>query len=311
MNRIIKKSILALIIGTTAMTGCKNATNNSEKTIRSGLPVTVSHIRTGNIVNYMDLSATSSFLFKALVKAPVTGYIDNMVISQGESVEKNQLLITIRTKEASAILNDTLNILKFSGLVNVKTAVAGFISSIEHPKGDYVSEGDQLCQIAVPGSLVFILDVPFEMSGTVKINTPCEIILPNGRTLHGIVKSRFPSMDLTAQTERYVIKVENFPDNIPENLVAKIRIVRNLLTNAVSLPKTCILTDETMQNFWVMKLVNDSMAVKVPVLTGINQEEFIQITKPVFNISDLFLTSGNYGLNDTAFVKVIKPAEHE
>jgi len=81
--------------------------------------------------------------------------------------------------------------------------------------------------------------------------------------------------------------------------------------SAVSLPKTSILTDETLQSFWVMKLINDSMAVKVPITTGIKDEKYIQIILPVFNDSDLFLTSGNYGLDDTAFIKVIKPVGHE
>ena len=44
-----------------------------------------------------------------------------------------------------------------------------------------------------------------------------------------------------------------------------------------------------MQHFWVMKLINDSMAVKVPVTTGITEGEYVQITRPEFKASDLFL----------------------
>jgi hypothetical protein len=87
--------------------------------------------------------------------------------------------------------------------------------------------------------------------------------------------------------------------------------VKESVKAAASLPKSCILTDETMQNFWVMKLINDSIAVKVPITTGISEEQYVQITRPVFNVSDLFLTSGNYGLRDTAYVKVLKTVIHE
>ena len=83
------------------------------------------------------------------------------------------------------------------------------------------------------------------------------------------------------------------------------------MDNAVSLPKSSILTDEKMQSFWVMKLVNDSTAVKTPVTTGISEKEYVQIKMPVFNDTDLFLSSGNYGLGDTAHVKVIKTLGHE
>jgi hypothetical protein len=61
-----------------------------------------------------------------------------------------------------------------------------------------------------------------------------------------------------------------------------------------------------MQHFWVMKLLNDSMAVKVPVITGITEKEYVQISQPEFNSSDSFLTTGNYGVSDTVYVNVLK-----
>ena len=68
----------------------------------------------------------------------------------------------------------------------------------------------------------------------------------------------------------------------------------------------CILADEVMKNFWVMKLVNDSVAVKIPVETGINGTDSIEVVSPVFGATDRILTSGNYGLGDTAIVRIIK-----
>jgi hypothetical protein len=310
MDQTIKKSVIAVIICIIIISGCKQSGDNSEKSIHSGIPVTVSPVRTGQMVTYMELSATSVFLFKAVIKAPVTGFIDSIEVNQGDAVEKNQLLFTIKTKEASAIEADSLNNLKFSGIISVKAVTAGLILSIEHPKGDYVAEGDQLCQVAVPGSLVFILDVPFELAGSVRLNTPCEIVLPDSAVIRGIIKSRLSSMTSSSQTERLIVRLTK-PESLPENLVGKIRIVKESVKTAVSLPKTSILTDETMQSFWVMKLINDSTAVKVPVTTGISQGEYIRITSPEFKPSELFLTSGNYGLGDTANVKVLRTASHE
>jgi hypothetical protein len=310
MDLRIKKIISAGISGFILMTGCHQAVKISEKTTPSAIPVTVSPVHKGRMSSYLELSATSAFLFKASVKSPVTGYIENMFISQGDVVGSSRLLFTIITKEASAIMNDTINSLKFKGIINVSAAVAGFISSIDHPKGDYVAEGDQLCQIAVPGSFVFILDIPFELSGSLQLNTPCEIVLPDGHLIPGVIKSRFPSMAGNSQTERYIVHLSESV-SIPENLIAKIRIIKESVDNAVSLPKSSILTDEKMHSFWVMKLVNDSTAVKTLVTTGISEKEYVQIKMPVFNDRDLFLFSGNYGLGDTAHVKVIKTLGHE
>jgi biotin carboxyl carrier protein len=310
MYRAMKKCITTGFFGLIFITGCHQAVTNSEKTTPSAIPVTVTSIHTGRMSSYLELSATSSFLFKAAVKAPVIGYIENMFISQGDAVVNNQRLFTIKTKEASAIIYDSLNNMKFRGIVDINAAVAGLISSIEHPKGDYVAEGDQLCQIAVPESFVFILDIPFELSGSMKLNTRCEIVLPDGHSIQGVIKSRFPSMTGTSQTERFIVKLSE-PANLPENLIAKIRIIKESVDNAASLPKSSILADETMNSFWVMKLINDTTAVKVLVITGISDKENVQIKMPAFKDTDLFLSSGNYGLGDTANVKVIKTLNHE
>lgn len=310
MNRIIKKIILTGLTGLIALAGCMQIENRSDQTVHTGIPVTVSTVRTGQMVSFLELSATSAFLFKAAIKAPATGYIDNILINQGDGVKKNQSLFTIRTKEAAAIMNDTLADMGFSGIVNVKAATAGLISSIEHPKGDYVAEGDQLCQIAITESFVFILDVPFELTAFIRLHSPCEIILPDNQSLKGFIKSSFPSMSVNSQTERFIVKLAE-TKSLPENLTGKIRIVKESVNSATSLPKSCLLTDETMEQFWVMKLISDSVAVKVPVTTGITEGEYVQVKQPVFNTSDLFLASGNYGLGDTVYVKVLNKITDE
>jgi biotin carboxyl carrier protein len=163
MDRIRKEHIITCLWGIILIAGCHQSVTDTGKSTSSAIPVTVSSLRRGPMASYVELSATSSYLFKAIVRAPVTGYIENMFITQGDGVKINQQLFTIRTKEASAIMNDSLSSLKFKGIVDVKSVESGLVSTIEHPKGDYVAEGDLLCQIAVPESFVFILDIPFEL----------------------------------------------------------------------------------------------------------------------------------------------------
>ena len=157
--------------------------------------------------------------------------------------------------------------------------------------------------IAVPSSFVYILDAPYESVSFIKLFSSCEILLPDGHTLGGRIFSRLPSMTPGSQTQRYIIHpVET--QNMPENLIVKIRILKRVIPKAVLLNKACILADEVMQHFWVMKLVSDSVAVKIPVTTGLSSGNDIEITSPAFFPSDLFLSSGNYGLGDTVKVAV-------
>jgi hypothetical protein len=301
---IAKITLMAGLTGLIIAAGCSTSESRYVEASHTGIPVTLSSVHIGQMVNYIELSATSEFLFKAAIKAPATGYVDDIPVNQGDAVKQNQTLFIIRTKEAAAIIPDTLSNINFTGIVNVKAATAGLISSIEHSTGDYVSEGDQLGQVAITESFAFILDVPFELSGYIKLHSACDIVLPDGQSIKGIIKTSFPSMSVNSQTERFVVKLAE-SKSLPENLTGKIRIVKESVKSAISLPKSCILTDETMQQFWVMKLLNDSMSVKIPVTTGITDGEYVQVIAPVFSTSDLFLASGNYGLGDTVYVKVI------
>ena len=51
-----------------------------------------------------------------------------------------------------------------------------------------------------------------------------------------------------------------------------------------------------MNEYWVMKLVNDTTAVKQDVSIGRKTKTEIEITDPVFSADDRILVSGNYGL---------------
>jgi multidrug efflux pump subunit AcrA (membrane-fusion protein) len=114
-----------------------------------------------------------------------------------------------------------------------------------------------------------------------------------------------PSVDTVAQTQGVVLKL-NSGQQIPENLVAKARIVKSQKTNSISLPKTAILSNETQTEFWVMKLINPTTAIRVPVKKGIETGNKVEILSPKFSAQDKFVVTGNYGLADTAKVKIVQ-----
>ena len=274
-----------------------------ENVVSARVPITVASVETGEMADYLDLTATSVFQVKSVVKATVSGYVEEQLVNVGDVVSKPGELFRLRTKESAAMRHDSANSLGFSGLIKVKATLDGIVTSIDHPKGDYVQEGDQLAVISVPASLVYILEVPYEYGGYIKTGAFCDLILPGGETIQGHIRSLLPSMNNTAQTRRYIIQPATL-HNDPENLIAQVRIVKMVNPKAISLPKTCILSDEVQQNFWVMKLINDSVAVKVIIKPGLQTHDCVEITEPVFSTADRFLASGNYGLGDTAKVLV-------
>jgi hypothetical protein len=47
------------------------------------------------------------------------------------------------------------------------------------------------------------------------------------------------------------------------------------------------------------------MAIKVPISKGAETSDSVEIKSPIFSKDDKILISGNYGIPDTALVKVL------
>jgi multidrug efflux pump subunit AcrA (membrane-fusion protein) len=180
------------------------------------------------------------------------------------------------------------------------------VIQLNHQAGDYVADGEQLAIISDHSSFVFLMQLPYELRSYVRAGQEVDLTLPGGKKVAGEVKSFMPSVDTVAQTQGVVLKLVN-GELVPENLIAKARIVKATKTNAESLPKSAILSNETQTEFWVMKLINPTTAVKVPVKQGITSGDRVEILSPRFSANDKIVISGNYGLPDTAKVKIVEP----
>lgn len=301
--------ILFACLATSVLYSCSNnAPAEEETTAAAQTPVTVTTVGNNALADSIELNATSSFLQKNYVSANAIGYIQKVNVQPGHYVEKGQLMFTIKTKEAQSIGN-TINVLdttfKFSGINNIRASRSGFVTQLLHQVGDYVQDGEQLAIISERESFAFVLQLPYELRGVIAGNQNMTLTLPDGEKLNGHIASIMPSVDTLSQTQGIVIKVNN-THPIPENLVAKALIIKTAKSNAPSLPKSAVLSNETQNEFWVMKLINDTTAVKTPVKKGIESGGKIEILSPVFNATDRVAVTGNYGLADTAKVKIVK-----
>jgi multidrug efflux pump subunit AcrA (membrane-fusion protein) len=276
--------------------------------VASQTPVTVTTVSDSTLIDYVDLSATSVFLQKNFMKANANGYVQNVNTQLGHYISKGETVFTIKTKEAQSIGN-SINVLdttfKFSGVNRIKAPGSGYITQLNHQQGDYVQDGEQLAVISDRSSFAFVMQLPYEMRRYVQNNQDVQLLLPGGEKLTGKVSSVMPSVDTLSQTQGMVIRV-NSTNLIPENLVAKARIIKSERSATASLPKAAILTNETQTEFWVMKLINPTTAVKTPVTKGIESGDRVEILSPKFSATDKIVVSGNYGLADTAKVKIVQ-----
>jgi len=305
MKRLIVPITVMLVL---AFSGCKySAENAAAADPEVKTPVTVTTVERSSISESIRLSATSAYLKKNQVKANVTGYIEKSLARVGEYVQAGKPLFYIRTKEAEALskyhANDTS--FRFKGLIEIKAPESGIVTEVNKFVNDYATDGDALATIAQQNSFVFLLNLPFELKKYAPVGVACIVLLPDSTRLSGTIQSQLSTMDPVSQTQLCEIRVQS-RQNLPESLVASVFLVKNTKQNAQVIDKPCVLSDETMDNFWVMKLINDTTAVKIPVKKGISTDSKIEITSPVFSPGDRIIYSGQYGLPDTAFVMINK-----
>jgi len=270
-------------------------------------PVTLTSISHAPLTEYLELNATSTFLQKNVVKANVNGYVRGANATIGNLVSKGQLLFTLRTKESESIGN-AVNALdssfQFSGTIQIKAPTAGFIAEVNHQIGDYVQDGEQLAIVSDLQSFVFVLNLPYELRPYVLGKKQVLLELPDGKSLTGTISSVTPILDSASQTQNLYIAVNE--RNLPVNLVAKVKVEKVSKSNTISLPKPAVLSDEMQKDFWVMKVIDSNTAVKVPIIRGIETTDRVEVISPQFSSDDKFILTGNFGLPDTAKIKIVK-----
>lgn len=311
MRRIFLRLIYFLIV--TPIFSCHHASTDKEQEEISPQqvqsPATITSVSTEPLTEYAELNATSVFQQDNIVKSSIIGYVKTVNIKAGQYVTAGQTLFILKTKEAES-LGNTINKLDssyhFSGVSRIVTPESGYVTELSHQVGDYVQDGEQLAVISNSKSFGFILNLPYELHKYVLSNKTVDVILPDDTHLTGVVSSFMPVIDSVSQTQQVLIKVSS-PSRIPENLIAKVRILKTEKTNTISLPKQAVLSNEAQTDFWVMQMIDSVRAVRVSIVKGLETNDRIEILRPQFSVNDKILLTGNYGLPDTARVKIVKP----
>lgn len=297
--------ILTVLLG---VPGCMNRSQPEEPAdARVKTPVTVTEIEFGSIGESISLNATSAYLRKSEIKANVNGYIQKVFVNIGDQVIAGSPLFRIKTKEAEVLgqISGSDSLQDIKGEVVITAPTSGIVASIIAQVNSYVNDGEAAASMADQKSFVFILHVPYELREYTAIGTSCDIVLPDSARLKGTVTARLPEVDPVSQTQSYIVTPLSNP-LLPENLVVSVVLNRKTSKNTQILEKSCVLSDEVMANFWVMKLISDSVAVKVPVKKGISTDTKVEILSPVFIPGERFVNSGSYGLPDTSNIMISK-----
>lgn len=308
------KKLFLFIMVIIILSACKDqVTNNEEITVKPKTSVKVAHIRYGSIEDNLELFATTVYLKHNIATAPIPSYIIKVNIQLGDRVSKGQLLYELESKERRALgesikLDSTL--VNF-GLIQIRSQVSGVVTTLDKQQpGDYVLEGAKLCTIAESGDMVFQVNVPYEYTNYVKPGKRLKIVLPNDDVKSAVVTKTLAGMNGSAQTQK-MLATPTKPIFLPDSMIVKVYVNKSNNSQKQIVPKSAIQSDEMMNDFWVMKLINDSTAVKIPVTVGSKDQNEAEILSPEFKETDRIITTGAYGMQDSTLVKISDEQETE
>jgi multidrug efflux pump subunit AcrA (membrane-fusion protein) len=303
-------SILFIALSLTIFVACKSKNTNAEPdTANPKVSVKTTAVLNGSIDDIISLNGKTVFLKKNTVIASIPGYLKKVYVQYGDVVHKNDVLFEIQTKENKALENSGLDpqlSSSKSGIIRILAPSDGIISELNtNSSGMYVAEGSQLCTIVENKDMLVQVNVPYEYNQWIKINKGCKVVLPDSTFLDGTVYKIMPLINEISQTQNVLIKVHsNRP--VPENLNVIVQFIRLSHSKAMLIPKQALLTNEVQLQFWVMRILNDSIAIKVPVKKGFENKGMVEILSPEISVSDPVIIDGAYGLPDSTIVKVVK-----
>jgi biotin carboxyl carrier protein len=273
--------------------------------------VEVTHVERGEISDSKSLQATSFYQSRRTFASPVSGYIRKAGFQVGDAIERGQLLFTITTKEANALHNvaessGSITTPSELGRIQIRASSDGFLTSVYHVKGDYVQEGASLAQLVRPKDVGIKLFVPKEYSIELNQNEKLVFALPDGEKLATTVTGNLHQVEKATQSDVWLLKPVR-SQLIPEGLTFSIHLPVKHHVDTQLISKDAVLADETLQSFWVMKVIDDSLAIRVPIRKGIETDERVEILEPHFSATDPIVKQGQYGLEDSTWVHVINP----
>ncbi|MDG3583940.1 efflux RND transporter periplasmic adaptor subunit [Galbibacter pacificus] len=287
--------------------GCNTPPVDQNRT-KAFVRVQTATVNKGTIDQYRLFNGVTKYQRKEDIRANVTGYISTINFEVGNSIRRGQVLCYIRTKEQQALgaairIDSTLA--KLTIPMAIKSEATGVVSVINYNENSFVSEGDIIATVIQPNSLTIQVSIPFDQSKEIIKEMPCEIVLKD-TTINAKISQQLPIIDPLTQNQQFLIEMPKII--LPENLKVQIRMLEKIAENAMVLPRSVIQTNELQTKFWVMKVLNDSLAVNINVIPLMQNDSLVQVRSTLLDYKDTIITKGAYQLQDSTVVRIENPA---
>ena len=187
----------------------------------------------------------------------------------------------------------------------IRSPINGVVTDRPLYAGETPAAGAPLITVMDTSSLLAKAHIAQSLAQQMKIGDNATLLVPGVKDpVDAKVTLISPALDPGSTTLEIWLKVDNKKAELKVGTPVKVSITGHTVEQALKVPLSSILTAQDGSKS-VMVVGTDGAAHKKPVELGIQDGDDVQITKGL-TTSDTVITSGAYGLDDGAKVKVGK-----
>ena len=268
------------------------------------VPYTVS---TADVKEVIDTTGEVSALNRVEIKPSVSGRVDRLLVNEGDSVRKGQVLAYLSSSDRVAILdavraNPNENIKDWENTYKATPVISpmnGKIILRNVVEGQTISTGDILYALA--DELIVLASVDEADIGKIKNGQRAEITLDAYKdvTINGKVFQILEEGKNVSNVITYYVKIrpEKTPAFFKSLMTANIDIIVKEQKSAVVIPWDSFYEDEKGETF---VLVGDNMQqIKHKITTGIFDGDNVEVTSGLSNGDTILVKQSNYNISTT------------
>jgi len=297
---LVAVAIMSILFG-----ACVSKQSVQENEVSAKTDVKISSPIFNAATHSLSFQAVTRYMQSNDIRSQITGIITTINCSVAQNIHSNQALFTVQPQEAAALKKSKFSNQILTGYSDtVYARVSGQISKLNVQVGDFVQIGDVLASCVRANSMRIIAFIPVEQIGIIEKTKNCTVTLPDGTLVKGRVSEKLSSAEVQDQTQSYIIEPEK-SISLAENINLTVQFTTEQIQDALFVPESAVMGNEEQTNFWLMKLINDSMCIKVPVEKGLKKDSLIEVIGTKLTTADRIISEGAYGLADSARVQII------
>jgi RND family efflux transporter MFP subunit len=340
-------TLLLIIFLATTLAACSPDSSQEEDTAEEiyRVPVETTLVENRTITNTYQTTAILEARAESKVTNKVTGMIEKILVEEGMSVNKGDILAeidsenyllelertTIDLNSATAEFNRSQPINgkqliamkdfeKLEFLVKTRTnqqkvaaiqvrdskvlaPISGVIAARMVKEGNMTAmAGSDMFTIVALDTLQGLVFLPESEINNVHIGQQAYLEFPStSQVIPASVSLISPIIDTESGTFKVTLKVNNDDYSLKPGMFAKVSLTLDVHDNAQLVPQKALLVTDTETSLFV---VNDNKAKKVIVVTGYEQNGYVEILTPL-DPQDPVVTVGQQSLKIDSEVKIL------